>query len=163
MSLQAAVSGHDSDSGGAALDVMAKLAVSVDANTRELAAARSARDQSRQWQVIHPFKVQLPSLAANGTVNYPDQAGPQSGFVWDVHKVIVGPAMTAGSISMFSQGGGFQEYVFTSAGLLTYGKNQLPLWGNDWLIFVVTGLTGTVNIYLGGLEMEAWYYPEYAS
>jgi hypothetical protein len=163
MSLHGTIAGHDQAAPEAELDVMAKLAVSIDANTREMAAARSARDQSRQWQVIHPIKIQLPAATANGTINYPDQSGPNPGYVWDIHKVIVGSGMTAGSVAMYSQGGAFQEYVFSSAGLLTYGKNQLPLWGNDWLTFVVTNLTGTVNVFLGGLEMEAWYYPEYAS
>jgi hypothetical protein len=142
------------------VDVWAKLSLSLTGIHQEMAAAREQR--SRAIRAIHPIKIQVPTLpGANGTLDFPDLLGPHGGYVWDIHRVVAS-GFTAGTVTMFSGGGGNQEFQFTAAGLLTYGKLQLTLFRGDRLTFVAAGITGSVILLVGGLQVEEALFADYA-
>jgi hypothetical protein len=140
--------------------------LSLDMHTRVMAAhtqqlsAINARNQ-RVLRGLHPFKVVLPQAVANGTPGYsPDITGPNNGYFWDVLKVVV-TGFTSGTVTMFSQGGAFEEFVFTTPGQYTNASKAGLLWGADWLTFVLSGVTGNVNINFQGVEGEMSILAEY--
>jgi len=146
------------DGPGAA--VWASFAASLDTVTAELAAARDHRE--RMIRAIRPFKVTLPAITtAAGLLDLPDIMGPRDGYVWDVHVITLNTAMTGGTVIMSSGGGGTQEFVFSQAGLLQYGKGQMMLMPRDRLTFQAAGLTGSAQFCLRGTQMEVGLIAEY--
>jgi hypothetical protein len=152
------------------LDLFASLKVSIGGVQDTLTAMR--RDASKLLQQIHPFETgpfPITLTGGAGALDLPDTLGPKGGTAWDVHY-IVASGFTAGTVTMFRggatpssmpSGGGTIKFVFAQAGELTYGKAQNMLMPNNRLGFYATGITGNVNILVGGVAMEVHLVPEY--
>jgi hypothetical protein len=144
---------------GPSLDMWADLSVSIRGLAAELTAQRDRAD--RKIKAIHPFKVTLPSIITNTTLDLPDVMGPHDGYAWDVHLVTLNSAFTGGTVILFSGAGGTQEFVFSQAGMLQYGKGQLVLMPHDRLTLVTAGLAGSAQVTLRGIEIETWLLADY--
>lgn len=148
------------DDGQPGAQVWAQFAASLSGIQAELAAQRDHRE--RVQRALQPIKVTLPAITTPaGAINLPDICGPRDGYVWDLHIVTLNSAMTGGTVAMFSGGGGVQEFVFSQAGLLEYGKGHLILKAKDWLTFQAAGLVGSAQFCLRATQIEAALLPDY--
>lgn len=157
-----ALSVPDDDGSGPLAALWAQFSVSLSGIQDELIKARHHRE--RALNAVRPIKVTLPAItAAAGTLNLPDICGPRGGYAWDLHIVTLNSALTAGTVAMFSGGGGMQEFVFSSPAnqLLQYGKGQMVLMPNDWLTFQATGLTGSAQFCLRATQIDLGLLADY--
>jgi hypothetical protein len=149
------------DAASPGAEIWAQFAASLGGVRAELAAQREY--QERMLRALHPIKVTLPPITtAAGSLNLPDLCGPRDGYAWDVRVITVNQAMTGGTVTMFSGGGGTQEMVFTATtGILQYGKGGLVLMPRDWLTFQAAGLTGSAQFCLRGVQVEVALIADY--
>lgn len=125
------------------------------------------------WPVtIDPIPMVL--AGGNGVLDIPQLLGPTLGHHWDVH-LISATGYTAGLVQgwkntpVIGTAGtltqGALRAPFTSAGVITFGKNHLPLRHGERLVFVATGITvpagGQVLISLEATGMTEPYVGEY--
>jgi hypothetical protein len=112
-----------------------------------------------------------------GVLDVPEFFSPNSGEHWDVHTVSC-TGFTAGSVlgwlnlpagavnpaNTISQQGALRV-VFSSAGVNTYGKNQVHLRPTDRLVWVASGITvpagGQVLVSLGATRVAEPYWGRY--
>lgn len=129
-------------------------------------AERKAR---RMWQTIHTVPIRgggVTGLAnATGLLDQPSRFGPTEGYWWDLGRLSCW-GFTAGTVTAYlndSIGVGEPLAVFTVPGQWTWGQCQASLAPRDRIVFIGTGITG--SIFVGGqaTEVESWYWPEYVS
>lgn len=111
------------------------------------------------WEDVHVAPI-VGALGANGTLDQPDMYGPKEGYWWDLRRLTVS-GFTAGTVDVYRNTvNGVVLYSFSAAGEKTWSKQQF-LGPRDRLIFVVSGLTGSVQIDGQAMEVSAQYMPVY--
>jgi hypothetical protein len=128
---------------------------------------RMRRSQSVWSVTIDPVPVPLTSGA--GVLDLPQLLGPGRGRNWAVHTISA-TGFTAGTVSgwvnvpVIASGvpAGALRAPFTAAGVLNFGKGQLNLrGGQDRLVFIAAGITGTVLISLEAIAVADEYWSDY--
>lgn len=121
------------------------------------------------WPVrIDPIPVQISGGV--GILDLPQQLGPGLGYNWDVHTISA-TGFTAGTVSgwinlpslanVAAGPAGALRAPFTAAGVINYGKNQLFLRQGERLVFIATGITGSVLVSLDATSLTDEYVGEY--
>ena len=119
------------------------------------------------WSItIDPIPIQI--AAGAGFLDLPQQLGPGVGEMWDV-SLIAAQGFTAGSVLGYKNmpaiasgaAQGALRAPFPAAGVLTFGKSQLPLRHGERLSFVATGITGAVLISGEAVRVAEEYWAEY--
>jgi hypothetical protein len=121
------------------------------------------------WSVrVDPTPIQL--AAGAGILDLPQTFGPGLGYNWDVHTISA-TGFTAGTVSGWINvpslanlaGGpaGALRAPFTAAGVLNFGKNQLFLRHGERLVFIASGITGSVLISFDATSLTDEYVGEY--
>jgi hypothetical protein len=140
----------------------ANLSASIDGLAAQL---KAADDRSRQCRAaIWTFRVPpVPMTLATGAGNLgsPAMFGPRMGQFWDI-KYMVASGFTAGTVSVYLNSvNGDLIYGFPSAGSATFGKGQMFLQPGDRFHFSATGITGTVAVSFGGVQMSSEFVGDY--
>lgn len=140
----------------AEIDLVAGLTAGLDRVAVEL--ERQRERQQRIAQDIHPFIVPVFQIALSsgaGTLNQPNAFGPQVSNYWDVHRIQC-TDFTAGTVTVYLNIAGAEKVaVFATAGVLLVGTAQILLGAGDTLVFVASGITGSVNVSVAGVEVAA--------
>lgn len=146
--------------GGPGLSIFADIGATLGRLTGAL--ERRERMEQGLWASIHtvPILGSVPLSAGAGTLRSPNTLGPNDGYWWDVLSVSAW-GFTAGTVTVhLNDPNGEIVWTFTAAGVANL-KGQRPLAPRDNLIFVASGITGTVAIGGAAVEVEAQYWPIY--
>ena len=136
--------------------VVAAAGVSVGAPRPQPTPAQRERVE---WADVHPVPL-LHAVSADGTVDYPDMLGPHDGYWWDVRRVALS-GFTAGTVKMYrNDANGADLAEWTQTGEWTW-SGALLLAPRDRLIFVTSGLTGSVKLDGTAIEVAARALPLY--
>jgi hypothetical protein len=146
----------------AGLEVDAGLAVQVGALTTALQQEYQRR-QSLQ-NALHQVTVgpgQIPLSAGAGTLQQDPMMGPNTGYFWSVRRLSAW-GFTAGTVQVYmNQPGGELLPSFPAAGSLTFGRGEVLLQPLDNLVFVASGITGTVQVQGIADNGELWILADY--
>jgi hypothetical protein len=151
-----------SPEGGISLEVFAGMSASLG---QLVAEAAWQREYKRNLiQEIHPFSVPAQGItltAGAGTLDQPNLLGPRTGRAWDVRRMSV-TGFTAGTVTVCqTQANADVLAVFSSAGVLLNGKAQLLVNAGDRMIFVASGITGSVTVSIAGIDISATLLGDY--
>lgn len=109
------------------------------------------RNAYSQWvtqtirQVPLPTQ-QVPLSAGAGVLNEPSQYGPPTLFYWSVRRITCW-GFTAGTVTGYLDSvNGEAVAPFAQAGVFTFGKGELLINPQSWLVFQAAGITGTVAV-----------------
>src|SRR5215469_2523058 len=164
---QATPNGNGS-SGGLTLQVMAELSANLGRVAKVL-EQQQAKAQ-RAWAAIRPIPgIPVGQLtAASKFLTLPELAGPREGYWWDIHSVLAA-SFTGGTVNLYraASSGNLPDInivgAFTQAGYLTYGKAQLLVPPNQYLVWGSSStFTGTANCAVVSVtEIAADALPDY--
>lgn len=111
------------------------------------------------WEACHPVW-QPGQIPSGGTLDQADLFGPKDPYWWDVRSVKLW-GFTAGTVTVYRNStSGEQLAQATQTGEFTWSAQNL-LAPRDHLIFGVTGLTGSVNLTVSAIEIQAPWLPTY--
>lgn len=146
---------------GLSFQFMAGLTASIEGLAAQMENDRAERQCIAQ--AIHPFKVPGIPVPSSGTLDQPNLLGPRTGQYWDIHRISC-TGFSAGSVTAYLNSAfGDEVETFAAAGIIKYGKAQQMLTAGDRLVFVATGITGSVVVSFGGTEIAAPYIGYYLS
>jgi hypothetical protein len=146
----------------AGLQFAANLSASIDGLASQLKAASERDRQCRAsiWTFRVP-PVPMTLTAGAGSLGSAMMFGPRTGQFWSIHYMVAS-GFTAGTVSVYlNSANGDLIYGFPSAGSATFGKGQMFLQPGDRFHFSATGITGTVAISFGGVQMLSEYVGDY--
>ncbi len=149
---------------GLGADLVAGLHLTLGriADTLDGMARREAAERD-MWQGVHPVPVlpgQIPLSAGAGTLASPNLAGPNLGYWWDLRRLTAW-GFTAGTVTVFlNNAAGEQLASTTVAGQFTW-SGQILLAPDDYMVFVASGITGSVNIAGQAIEVADRWLPRY--
>lgn len=118
------------------------------------------------WEAAHPvwFTGSIPLTAGAGTLQQKDLYGPKTAHWWDVRSIQLRGFTAATAVQVFrnSAVAGAGEIVAqtTTIGEFTW-SNQRLLSPEDQLIFVASGITGSVFVTGVAIEVATEWLPEY--
>lgn len=129
------------------------------------------REASQHVWSVEIDPVPVPIAAGFGVLDVPQFFRPSLGEHWDVHRISA-TGFTAGSVAAWvnlpslAAGqavlAGALAASFPSAGVNTFGKAHCHLrGGNDRLVFVATGITGSVLVSMSATRVADEYWGEY--
>lgn len=129
--------------------------------------AHAEKRREHLWDAVHTVPIRAGALsnlvAASGVLDFPDRFGPHDGYWWDIGRLSAW-GWTAGTVSVYlndATGSGELLATFTAPGQWSWGHRQMPLAPRDRMVFVATGITGSVYVAGSATEVEAAYWPEY--
>jgi len=114
------------------------------------------------FPACHPIWLsgQIPLSGGAGTLQQGNLYGPEMPYWWDLRTLSFW-GFTAGTVTTFlNSASGEQIAATTTPGQFTWSA-QIMLSGPDNLIFVASGITGSVNVALRAIEVETQWLPEY--
>lgn len=159
----AAVSGyHDEDGTQGLTGMLAQLSLAVGQLTQTLAAPPKPADPKIPWDACHPvwFTGSIPLAAGAGTLNQAALYGPELPYWWDLRSLRTW-GFTAGTVVVYRNlVGGEQVGTATSPGEFTWSGQEF-LSPQDSLVFVASGVTGTVSLAGWAVEVASGWLPEY--
>lgn len=133
-----------------------ELQASIDSLSGEMAMARHRATRLNQMITlarVPGIPVQLSG--GDGTLQLPNILGPMTGQWWDIRRIAVW-GFTAGTVNAYlSSPSGDLVLSWAAAGVTTLGKAHVLLRPNDSLVFVATGVTGSVTVALDAIQVEA--------
>lgn len=150
--------------GGAQLAAVAdsdSIPARVAAKAAEGAAAGPLRPRI-PWAYCHPVPIigAIPITAGAGTFDQPDMYGPKDPYWWDLRDLSLW-GWTAGTVTVFKNStSGSVLALTTTPGDFTWSAQKI-LGPRDRLIFVATGITGSVQFEGQAIEVETSWLPEY--
>jgi len=147
------------------------LHVSLGRIARNLPDPRRIRlEKARAVWPVRVDPTPVPLVAGAGFLDLPQMFGPGLGYNWDIHTISA-TGFTAGTVSAWinlpslaNLAGGPQgalRFAATSAGFANYGKNQCFLRHGERLVFVATGITGSVLVSVDATSLTDEYVGEY--
>lgn len=142
----------------------ANAAATLEVSLGRVAAAleKQERRNERLYQLLHlaPITGAMILAGGAGTLDQADRYGPKDGYLWDLRRVTVS-GFTAGTVTMYrNDTNGAQLAQWTTPGEWTWSTAQW-LKMRDRLIWVATGITGTVVIDGEAIEVSNQVLPEY--
>lgn len=144
------------DETGVSFQILGALTASINGLSAQLEQERSNRQ--RECQALHLFTIPPQNItltAGAGTLDMPPLLGPRTGKFWDVKRVSV-LGYTAGTVIAYLGAVGAEVLdAYQTADAYHYGKAHFMLGGGDRIVFSATGITGTVQVTLGGIELDA--------
>jgi len=147
--------------GGAEADAGLHLAVGRLADAVTAERQHRLRMASRIWANDIPPHA-IPLVAGAGTLDIPNELGPNTGFAWAVHWVSAA-SFTAGTVSLYL--GQAQDanlrFVFTSAGVWEAPRKATILLPGTRMVFVASGIVGAVTIAGQVTQMTLDMLPEF--
>lgn len=157
------------------LAIGARIGAAVSAHSQLTSEER----KSRLFAEMYQTPIVLPNLVITtsaGVLIPTDQAGPMTGQYWSVRR-LVASGYSAGTVTVYrnatvtAQGAsaavvGEILFTFPQAGTYTFGRGEMELAPDDFLVILATGvtlntgapgiqITGTADVY------SAWLRPEY--
>lgn len=140
--------------------LFADLSLSIGGLSQQMAGEMQRR--ARINANIMPLSVDLVGVTASATVDLPNILGPRTGWYWDVHTVIC-QNISGGTVTgYFGNSAGVQDFQFSSAGQINWGKWQNYLGAGERFVLVgSSGLSGTAAITLRGVQIAAPYLGDY--
>lgn len=148
------------------LQIEASAAVSLGASIDALNTTllQQAQRQQEIRSVIQTFRVPpvpMTITAGAGTLGSGFMFGPRTGQFWDI-KYMVATGFTSGTVSVFlNSSDGDQVYGFPSEGYASFGKGQMFLVPGERFHFSATGITGTVAVSFGGVQVASPFVGDY--
>jgi hypothetical protein len=110
------------------------------------AAARQAQYETQAIRQV-PLPMQsVPLTAGSGILNQPSQYGPPTGCYWSVRRITCWGFSAGTAVAYLDSISGEAVAPFAQAGVFTFGKGELLLNPQSWLIFQALSVTGTVQI-----------------
>lgn len=122
---------------GAELEVFARLAVSLDDNTRQMAKAIAAG--AVPWEVCHPIPLNPIANSAAGVMS-DERWEPREGFVWHITRVSVQSNAASGATSA----------LLVADSVISSGAYNLQS-------FPTPGATGAAGAFLGCWEPKGLF------
>src|SRR5215472_14620015 len=145
---------------GLGAGVAATLEVSLGRVAAALDKQENRRRRLAQLVTPAPFIGAVPLTAGAGTLDQRDRYGPMDGFFWDLRRITV-DGFTAGSVAVYVNDTNTPRAAnFPQPGDFTW-SGQRFLFARDRLIFVATGITGTVQFSGDAINVSMRLYPEY--
>lgn len=152
----------DSDEGGASFTgAAAELILGHLSTIEEQTKPKKAKPRI-PWEACHPIwqTGQIPLVAGAGTLQQGNLYGPEVPYWWDLRTISFW-GFTAGTVTVFLNNVNGEELgSTTTAGQFTWSAQEL-LGPQDNVIFVASGVTGSVNLSLRAIEVETAWLPEY--
>lgn len=152
--------------GGAQLAAVADndtIPARVGAKAAEGVAAAAGPPMPRiPWAACHPVPIMgaIVLTAGAGTLDAADQYAPKDPYWWDLRDLSIW-GFTAGTVTVFKNStSGTQLAVTSVPGDFTWSAQKI-LGPRDRLIFVATGITGSVQFEGQAIEIETSWLPEY--
>jgi hypothetical protein len=128
----------------------------------DLAAGLHKAKPRIPWEGCHPVwqTGQVPLTAGAGTLIQPNLYGPELPYWWDLRTISLW-GWTAGTVTCylnFTTGEQIAQAV--TPGQFTWSA-QIMLGPQDSVVVGATGITGTVNVIMRAIEVQAQWLPEY--
>lgn len=130
--------------------------------------SRQRSDLSQHIWYVDMDPVPLPLVGGVGFLDVPQQFSPSIGYNFDVHR-IQATGFTAGNVTAWvnanqaaaALGAVALKAVFSAQGLVTNGKAQCLIKGQDRIGFYATGITGSVYVSFSATCVSDTYLSEY--
>jgi hypothetical protein len=158
---------------------IAGIALKFGSAASDLGALSAVSRKERLYRELYQTPVVLPQIpvtAGAGVLQPTDSSGPMTGQYWSIRR-LVASGYSAGSVAVYrnavitgtgaaAAAAGEILFTFPQAGAYTFGRGEMLLSPDDFLVFVATGITlitgqSGVSI-LGAADcLAAWLLPEY--
>jgi len=127
--------------------------------------------RERLFESMHQIPIgaiQVPITAGAGAFQMNDLLSPKAGFMWSIRR-LTATLFTAGTVQVYKNGfvvggagvGGELVAPFATAGTSTFGRGEILLDQNDYLVIIAAGITGSVQIQGAADCIERWLLPDY--
>jgi len=175
--MKEAAAGGEEHSRGKLLELLAKLDISLGTMNQHMEHMSEAERKRHQInQNIFPLSVEGIFVNSNATTDQPNILGPRTGWIWDIHSVIItglGAAVSAGAVAGWvgavvtgaSTVTGTKWFNATSDAQFNWGKNQFVLQAGQRIILQGTSaLVPTAGAQVGifGMQIHSTYYGDYS-
>lgn len=157
------------------LGIMAQFGATADTIRDLPAESRKVRLASELYQTpIAPE--QIPITSGAGVLYPTDQLGPMTGEYWSVRRLVT-YGYSAGTVTVYrnavvtgtgsdAAAVGEQLFTFPQSGTYTFGRAEILLRPDDFLVLVATGITlasgqSGVTVYGDADRFPSWLLPEY--
>lgn len=152
------------------------LGAELTASLGKIASTVEYWSKRRQalFESVHQIPItpgQITLTAGAGVLQQDSLLGPSTGKCWSIRR-LAAIGFTQGTVTVFRNatvgGGGSGTAVtgetiipFASAGVFTFGRSEMLLMPNDFLVIQATGITGSVTINGVADQFDQWLLPDY--
>lgn len=127
------------------------IAARFGGTAAEAGERAGAGRRERLYRELHQTPIvfpQVPVTAGAGSAQPTDQAGPMTGYYWSVRR-LAASGFTAGSVTVWRNAVvtgpgtaiGEQLFTFPQAGTYTFGRGEILLSPDDFLVLTAAGIT----------------------
>jgi len=145
----------------AGAEVTAGLSVQLGRVADLLEAERRRKMALVQCLRQAPFAGGIPLSGGAGTLQQADLYQAKPGYTWSIRRATA-TGFSAGTVTVYKNvSGGEILWTWPTAGTFTFGRGEQLLEPMDQMIFVASGITGTVQVNGTGDLFESWLLADY--